>query len=86
MKRQRAATRGSRLRENASRHEQERQEAPPIGLILYAGKKQEQIELLELGASGIHVAEYLTVPSTSSVGQRQPVEGGNAAMSLGELT
>lgn len=26
-----------------------------------AGKKQEQIELLELDKSGIHVAEYLTV-------------------------
>jgi hypothetical protein len=29
-------------------------------MILCAGKKQEQIELLELGSSGIHVAEYLT--------------------------
>jgi len=28
--------------------------------ILCAGKKEEQIELLELGQSGIHVAEYLT--------------------------
>ena len=34
-------------------------EEPPIGLILCAGKKQEQIELLQLGKSGIHVAEYL---------------------------
>ncbi|MEI6330489.1 MAG: hypothetical protein WCP16_14725, partial [Pseudanabaena sp. ELA645] len=30
-------------------------------IILCAGKKQEQIELLELDKSGIHVAEYLTV-------------------------
>ncbi len=44
-----------------AKHEQEADEAPPIGIILCAGKKQEQIELLELGKSGIHVAEYLTV-------------------------
>jgi YhcG PDDEXK nuclease domain len=36
-------------------------EEAPMGLILCAGKKQERIELLELGKSGIHVAEYLTV-------------------------
>lgn len=36
-------------------------EDSPIGLILCAGKKTEQIELLELDRSGIHVAEYLTV-------------------------
>jgi hypothetical protein len=30
-----------------------------LGIILCAGKKQEQIELLELDQSGIHVAEYL---------------------------
>ncbi len=34
-------------------------EDSPMGLILCAGKKQERIELLELGRSGIHVAEYL---------------------------
>nr|WP_052149476.1 PDDEXK nuclease domain-containing protein [Burkholderia pseudomallei] len=44
-----------------AKHEQEPGEAPPIGIILCAGKKQEQIELLELGKGGIHVAEYLTV-------------------------
>ncbi len=42
-------------------HEQEPDEQPSIGIILCAGKKQEQIELLELGKSGIHVAEHLTV-------------------------
>ena len=31
-------------------------EEPPVGIILCAGKKQEQIELLELDKSGIHVA------------------------------
>jgi predicted nuclease of restriction endonuclease-like (RecB) superfamily len=44
-----------------ARHEQEPDEQSPIGIILCAGKKQEQIELLELGKNGIHVAEYLTV-------------------------
>lgn len=44
-----------------SKHETETGEAPPLGIILCTGKKQEQIELLELDASGIHVAEYLTV-------------------------
>ncbi|MEW6440659.1 MAG: PDDEXK nuclease domain-containing protein [bacterium] len=36
-------------------------EESPLGLILCAGKKREQIELLELDKNGIHVAEYLTV-------------------------
>lgn len=44
-----------------ARHEQEPGEQPPLGIILCTGKKQEQIELLELDKSGIHVAEYLTV-------------------------
>ena len=43
-----------------AKHEQEADEQPPLGLILCAGKKQEQIELLELDQSSIHVAEYLT--------------------------
>ncbi|MBN3773941.1 YhcG family protein [Burkholderia sp. Se-20378] len=42
------------------RHEREADEAPPLGIILCTGKKSEQIELLELDRSGIHVAEYLT--------------------------
>jgi predicted nuclease of restriction endonuclease-like (RecB) superfamily len=44
-----------------AKYDQEPDEQPPIGIILCAGKKQEQIELLELDKSGIHVAEYLTV-------------------------
>jgi len=44
-----------------AKHEQEADENPPLGIILCTGKKQEQIELLELDQSGIHVAEYLTV-------------------------
>ncbi len=44
-----------------TKHEQEPGENPPLGIILCTGKKQEQIELLELDKSGIHVAEYLTI-------------------------
>jgi len=43
-----------------AKHEQRPDEQPPLDLILCAGKKQEQNELLELSQSGIHVAEYLT--------------------------
>jgi predicted nuclease of restriction endonuclease-like (RecB) superfamily len=44
-----------------AKHEQEPGEASPLGIILCSGnKRREQIELLELDASGIHVAEYLT--------------------------
>ncbi len=43
------------------KYDQEPDEQPPLGIILCAGKKQEQIQLLELDKSGIHVAEYLTV-------------------------
>lgn len=42
------------------KHEQEEGENPPLGIILCTGKKREQIELLEMDQSGIHVAEYLT--------------------------
>ncbi|MBL9158384.1 MAG: DUF1016 family protein [Verrucomicrobiales bacterium] len=41
-------------------HERQPGEAPPLAIILCAGKKQETVELLDLGRSGIHVAEYLT--------------------------
>ena len=42
------------------KHERAPEEASPLGIILCTGKKAEQIELLELDKSGIHVAEYLT--------------------------
>lgn len=44
-----------------AKYDQEPGDLPPLGIILCTGKKHEQIELLELGKSGIHVAEYLTV-------------------------
>lgn len=43
-----------------AKYEQEPGENPPLGIILCAGKMHEQIELLELDKSGIHVAEYIT--------------------------
>jgi predicted nuclease of restriction endonuclease-like (RecB) superfamily len=43
-----------------NKYERRSQENEPLGIILCAGKKQELVELLELGQSGIHVAEYLT--------------------------
>lgn len=42
------------------KYERQPGEESPLGIILCAGKKEEQIELLELSRSGIHVAEYLT--------------------------
>ena len=54
-----------------ARHEQQPGEDTPLGIILCAGKKEEQIELLELGRSGIHVAEYLTaLPSRELLQQK----------------
>lgn len=54
-----------------AKHEQEAGEQPPLGIILCAGKKQEQIELLELDSAGIHVAEYLTtLPPKAVLEQR----------------
>ena len=44
-----------------AQNEREPDENLPLGIILCAGKNTEQIELLELGTTGIHVAEYLTV-------------------------
>jgi hypothetical protein len=52
------------------RRDQEAGENPPLGIILRAGKKQEQIELLELDKSGMHVASTLTVlPARGAAGQ-----------------
>ena len=43
------------------KHERQAGEEPPLGIILCAENRQEQVELLQLDATGIHVAEYLTV-------------------------
>lgn len=42
------------------KHERQPSEQPPLGIILCAGKKRETVEILDLDARGIHVAEYLT--------------------------
>ncbi len=41
-------------------HEQQPGEQSPLGLILCADKSDEQIELLRLDESGIHVSAYFT--------------------------
>ncbi len=43
------------------KHEKEEGEGSPLGIVLCADKQSEQIELLELEKSNIHVAQYLTV-------------------------
>ena len=40
---------------------QEDGEKSPLGIVICADKQSEQIELLELEKSNIHVAQYLTV-------------------------
>lgn len=42
------------------KHERQPGEEAPVGLILCAGKSEEQIELLRLSEGGIRVASYLT--------------------------
>jgi predicted nuclease of restriction endonuclease-like (RecB) superfamily len=54
-----------------NRYDRQPDEESPLGIILCAGKKQEQIELLELDQSGIHVAEYLTVLPPKAVLQQK---------------
>lgn len=54
-----------------AKNEQEPGEAPTLGIILCTGKNREQIELLDLDQSGIHVAEYLTgLPSRQMLEQK----------------
>lgn len=48
------------------KHDRAAGEEPPIGLILCAAKDAEQVELLDLEASNIRVAEYLVhIPDTA---------------------
>ena len=54
-----------------NKHERAAEEGPPLGIILCADKNAEHVELLELGTSGIHVAEYLSVlPPREQLGKR----------------
>ncbi|QIM62122.1 nuclease [Pasteurellaceae bacterium Orientalotternb1] len=54
-----------------AKYEQEEDENPPLGIILCTSKKAEQVELLDLKNSDIHIAEYQTVlPSKEEMEQR----------------
>lgn len=67
------------------KYEREAEEASPLGIILCTGKKREQIELLELDKSGIHVAEYLTaLPPRGGAGGAAAT--GNAAGTIAGRT
>ncbi|MFX8024145.1 DUF1016 domain-containing protein, partial [Acinetobacter baumannii] len=41
------------------KHERREGEESPLGIILCADKDQEEVELLELDKSSIHIAQYL---------------------------
>ena len=62
-----------------AKYEREADEAMPLGIILCAGASTRQVELLELDAAGIHVAEYLTVFPPREVLQRKLQEAIAAA-------
>jgi predicted nuclease of restriction endonuclease-like (RecB) superfamily len=54
-----------------AKYEREADEAQPLGIILCTGASPRQIELLELDAAGIHVAEYLTELPSQQVLERK---------------
>jgi predicted nuclease of restriction endonuclease-like (RecB) superfamily len=65
------------------KYEREPDELPPLGIILCAGKKSEQIKLLEMDRSGIHVAEYLTaLPSRKVLGEKLHLAAARAKQQL----
>ncbi|MBP8752571.1 MAG: DUF1016 family protein [Chitinophagales bacterium] len=54
-----------------AKYEQQEHEQAPIGLILCADKSNEMVELLEMDATGIQVAQYLTeLPSKALLQQK----------------
>jgi hypothetical protein len=60
-----------------------------LGIILCTGKKAEQIELLELDKSGIHVAEYLTeLPDRELLAERlhRSIERAKSRFELNKLS
>ena len=68
-----------------AKYEQEPDENLPLGIILCAGKQREQIELLEMSSSGIHVAEYLTeLPTKELLAAKLHESIANAKKRLGE--
>lgn len=62
-----------------AKYESEDAEGAPLGIILCAGASTGQIELLELGSAGIHVAEYLTVLPPRDVLERKLKDAISAA-------
>jgi len=67
------------------KYEKEEDEKSPIGIILCADKQSEQIELLELDKSNIHVAQYLTVlPDIKTLQQKLHDAIINAKARLGD--
>lgn len=69
-----------------AKYEAEEGEGPPLGIILCAGASSKQIELLELDAAGIHVAEYLAVLPPEEVLQRKLHDAIAAARARFEVT
>ena len=65
------------------KYEREPAEQSPLGIILCTGKKSEQIELLELDRSGIHVAEYMTaLPSREVLSEKLHIAAERAKRQL----
>ena len=68
-----------------AKYEREPGEELPFGILLCTDKSDQQIELLELDAAGIHVAEYLTVLPTREALQQKLDEAVLAAGARYEL-
>jgi len=67
------------------KHGIEEGEASPLGLILCAEGSHEQIELLELDKTSIHVAEYLTgLPSKETLERKLRTAIETARAQLGQ--
>ena len=62
-----------------AKYERVEGEEPPLGILLCAGSSSKQIELLELDAAGIHVAEYLTVLPSRDILERKLQDAISAA-------
>ncbi|NNM59594.1 MAG: DUF1016 domain-containing protein [Legionellales bacterium] len=71
-----------------AKYEQRPGEEPPLGIILCSHKEQEEIELLELDKSDIHVAEYLVqLPPKDLLENKlhQAIERAKARLALNQL-
>jgi hypothetical protein len=71
-----------------AKYEQQPNEESPVGLILCAAKNDELVELLELDAAGIHVAQYLTeLPPKELLQQKlhQAIEIAKKRIEIGEM-